>query len=69
MAERIRKSLSGIRVQDEHGRALPAPTASQGIATFPEDAKEAIALVDTADIALYKAKGRGRDKISVTGEA
>jgi diguanylate cyclase (GGDEF)-like protein len=68
VAERIRKSLNGISVRDEGKQPLPVPTASQGIAAFPEDATEPIALVDTADIALYKAKARGRDKISMAGE-
>ena len=68
VAERIRKSLSLISVQDEKGRTLPVPTASQGIATFPKDAVDPIALVDAADISLYHAKSRGRDQISVAGE-
>ncbi len=68
VAERIRKSMDGINVEVQGGKPLPVPTASQGISAFPEDAKEPIALVDTADVALYKAKARGRDKISVAGE-
>ena len=68
VAERIRRSLGGINVEGQGGKPLPVPTASQGIAAFPADAEEPIALVDTADIALYKAKARGRDKISAAGE-
>jgi diguanylate cyclase (GGDEF)-like protein len=68
VAERIRKSLSEINVKNEQGRQLPVPTASQGIATFPKDASDPIALVDVADISLYKAKSHGRDQISVVGE-
>lgn len=68
VAERIRKSLSVISVQDERGRPLPVPTASQGIATFPKDARDPIALVDAADRSLYQAKSRGRDQISVNGD-
>jgi diguanylate cyclase (GGDEF)-like protein len=68
VAERIRKSLSEIDVHDELGRQLPVPTVSQGVAAFPIDAREPIALVDAADISLYKAKTRGRDQISVTGD-
>jgi diguanylate cyclase (GGDEF)-like protein len=69
VAERIRKSLSEIVVQDERGRQLPVPTASQGIATFPADARDPIALIDAADAALYRAKLRGRNQIALTGEA
>jgi diguanylate cyclase (GGDEF)-like protein len=68
VAQRIRKSLSTISVQDEMGRALPVPTASQGIATFPKDAADPISLVDAADSSLYHAKSRGRDQISLAGD-
>jgi diguanylate cyclase (GGDEF)-like protein len=63
VAERVRKTLAEMRMQDDRGRAVPAPTVSQGIATFPEDADEAFALVDVADRRLYQAKARGRDQI------
>jgi diguanylate cyclase (GGDEF)-like protein/PAS domain S-box-containing protein len=36
-------------------------TASIGIAVFPEDGSDAEALLKNADIALYRAKGEGRD--------
>jgi diguanylate cyclase (GGDEF)-like protein len=68
VAERIRKSMEGIKVEGPGGRPLPVPTASQGVAAFPEDAKEPIALVDAADVALYQAKGRGRDQVSMAGD-
>ena len=68
VAERIRKSMEGIKIDGQGDRPFPVPTASQGIAAFPEDAKEPIALVDAADVALYQAKGRGRDQVSMAGE-
>jgi diguanylate cyclase (GGDEF)-like protein len=68
VAERIRKTLAEMKMQDDQGRAVPVPTVSQGIATLPLDANEAIALVDLADAKLYEAKSRGRDQIEMAGE-
>ncbi len=63
VAERIRRLLPEMRLKDDQGRSVPAPTVSQGIAMFPEDAVEAFTLVDVADRRLYKAKERGRDQV------
>lgn len=38
-------------------------TVSIGVASFPEDAKSSDALIDHADIALYQAKGAGRNRV------
>ena len=43
-------------------------TASYGIATLPEDAKNKTDLLKLADAALFSSKGRGKDMI-MTGEA
>jgi diguanylate cyclase (GGDEF)-like protein len=42
------------------GCPLPA-TACIGMAVFPDDAKDADGLVRAADLAMYRAKGRGRN--------
>ena len=68
VAERVRTTLKQMRLKNEQGKPVPVPTVSQGIATFPEDAQDPIALVDVADVCLYRAKARGRDQISVVGE-
>ena len=39
------------------------PTVSQGIACYPADSPTSAELVDHADMALYRAKARGRDCI------
>lgn len=65
VAERIRHTLASMELNDKSGNAIPKPTVSQGIATFPQDAKDAAELVDVADMALYVAKQRGRDQIMV----
>lgn len=41
---------------DYNGMCLPLPTASWGIASFPEDGKRATELVQKADAAMYREK-------------
>jgi diguanylate cyclase (GGDEF)-like protein len=53
-AERARAALRDVRV---HGRPLQC---SAGVATCPDDATEAAALLERADAALYAAKHAGR---------
>ncbi len=43
------------------GRALGHPTASFGIALFPDHASDADSLINASDAALYEAKRAGRD--------
>jgi diguanylate cyclase (GGDEF)-like protein len=45
------------------GRSLGHPTASFGIALFPDHAADADALINASDAALYEAKRAGRDCI------
>jgi diguanylate cyclase (GGDEF)-like protein len=65
VAERIRSTLAEMHLTDRDGNPINKPTMSQGIATFPQDVKDAIELVDLADQTLYIAKQRGRDQIMV----
>ncbi|MGD0335934.1 MAG: GGDEF domain-containing protein [Candidatus Omnitrophota bacterium] len=60
-AERIRQTIESkqISVYDE---ALKT-TISMGVATFPEDAREAVSLVEKADKSLYLAKEKGRNMV------
>lgn len=64
IADRIRITLARNPVRDLHGRAIPAPTVSQGIAMYPEDATNIEELIDKADAALFHAKDLGRNQIS-----
>jgi diguanylate cyclase (GGDEF)-like protein len=43
-------------------------TVSLGIATFPEDATEQSELIRQADLALYRAKTGGRNRVWRAGE-
>jgi diguanylate cyclase (GGDEF)-like protein len=63
VARRIRQHLASRQLKSTSGEPIPAPTVSQGIAVFPQDASEAEKLVDVADQRLYRAKARGRDQI------
>jgi len=62
VAQRILESLATLKFEGL-ADSPPSPTASQGIARFPEEAGEMMDLVDLADRRLYMAKGRGRNQI------
>ena len=61
-AERLRA------VVEAHGFPLVpqgAITVSLGVATFPEDATDALGLIRASDHALYQAKQKGRNRVAV----
>jgi diguanylate cyclase (GGDEF)-like protein/PAS domain S-box-containing protein len=67
-SEQRARGLQGLvaRTPVRHGRAvLEPPTLSVGVASFPEHASNAAALVKAADSALYTAKAAGRDRVEV----
>jgi diguanylate cyclase (GGDEF)-like protein/PAS domain S-box-containing protein len=57
-AEKIVRALESPHLIGSHELHL---TASVGIATFPEDAEDAAALIRNADTAMYQAKTSGRN--------
>ncbi|MFN8383058.1 MAG: sensor domain-containing diguanylate cyclase [Anaerolineales bacterium] len=63
VAERIRETLSSVKVTNSKHVEIPVPTVSMGIAVFPEEAVDIIKLIDLADHRLYIAKERGRDQV------
>jgi diguanylate cyclase (GGDEF)-like protein len=65
VAERIRATVARLELVNSKNAKIANPTVSQGIASFPEHATTAEDLVDLADQALYRAKGRGRDQVMV----
>ncbi len=65
VAQRIREAVYALDLTDGAGQAMSKPTISQGIASFPQHGLSAFELIDAADRALYRAKGRGRDLIVV----
>lgn len=63
-AEEIREAANGMRVQ--HGQqVLDAVTLSLGVATFPQNGRTRDALMKSADLALYRAKSEGRNRVCV----
>jgi diguanylate cyclase (GGDEF)-like protein len=66
VAERVRQR---IEERFRRGRPLPKVTISGGIAVYPDDAGTPADLIVRADEALYRAKGAGKNRITlVRGE-
>jgi diguanylate cyclase (GGDEF)-like protein/PAS domain S-box-containing protein len=63
-AEALRQVVHSANVT-HLGQTLPAPSASIGIAGFPEHGKLLADVIRAADGALYEAKRQGRDRVCV----
>jgi len=63
VAERIRRTMSALKVRNAEQLTIPIPTVSQGISVFPAETDDITKLIDLADKRLYVAKERGRDQI------
>ena len=64
--EALRASIEQMRVNFE-GRILPTTTVSMGVVRFPTDSADPAELIRLADVALYRAKQDGRNRIEWTG--
>ena len=62
LAERLRKHIAEFRFTVDDERSLEL-TISIGIATYPEHAQTSHELMRVADMAMYKAKDAGRNKV------
>lgn len=68
VAERIRESVSEIKLTDPEGNPLRQITASLGVSSLrPEDERIA-ELIERADRALYVAKTNGRNQVQVLAD-
>ncbi len=66
-AEELREAVRRITVY--HGdRVLDSVTLSLGVAIFPEHGDTHRALLQAADVALYRAKQSGRDRVCLAGK-
>jgi diguanylate cyclase (GGDEF)-like protein/PAS domain S-box-containing protein len=66
-AEKLREEVKELRLEFR-GQSLGAVSASAGVAIYPQHGSTADALINAADVALYHAKGEGRDRV-VAAEA
>lgn len=64
VAERVRRRIAAATF--EHGHRQPGGrlTVSGGVACFPADAEDVAGLLHAADLALYRAKAEGRNRVS-----
>lgn len=60
-AERIRRTIENYEFPDAFTQPLGGITVSIGVASFPDDSLDPLGLIDKADMALYLAKGSGRN--------
>jgi len=68
LAEEFRQRIGDVEVQ-YGGKPLPRITASAGVSSYPEDGKQTLEMLKTADDALYLAKDRGRNTVVSASEA
>jgi diguanylate cyclase (GGDEF)-like protein len=64
VAEKIRAAVRDHSFTSDTGPNVSI-TVSVGVASFPADGKEAQQLLHTADLAMYRAKQGGRDRVEV----
>ncbi|NLO75267.1 MAG: diguanylate cyclase [Clostridia bacterium] len=66
IAERLRKSIKHVNIQQEEGEPLQLYiTASFGICEFSDKIKDVYDLIKEADEALYQAKANGKDQVVI----
>lgn len=65
VAERIRQEIETEKFPNEENMPFGRLTASFGIATFPEDGHTFTTLIHSADLALYRAKADGRNRVAL----
>lgn len=63
VAERIRQGIEKERFPNEGSLPFGRLTASFGVASFPQDGHTFTTLIHSADMALYRAKAEGRNRI------
>jgi diguanylate cyclase (GGDEF)-like protein len=64
VAEKLRGGVEELRLQDKK-----AVTISIGVASFPDNGDDVESLVREADVALYKCKRSGRNRVALASAA
>ncbi|MDI6817268.1 MAG: sensor domain-containing diguanylate cyclase [Actinomycetota bacterium] len=67
LAERIRRGIEAFSFAGGEKQPNGKLTVSIGVATYPDDSSFRDGLVNSADIALYRAKHLGRNRVDVYG--
>lgn len=65
IAERLRKAICDIEYGTEQGEFMGQVTISTGISSFSASRQTPLAIMESADRALYQAKTRGRNCVAV----
>jgi diguanylate cyclase (GGDEF)-like protein len=65
ICEGIRKEVESLEVLRDMKGPIRRVTTSQGVACFPEHARDVASLRQAADAALYRAKELGRNRVAV----
>lgn len=69
IAERVRENVSRMEIQSDDGSLMGQVTFSIGVSSFSPSRQSPLAIIETADRALYKAKTLGRNCVVVYEEA
>lgn len=64
-AEELRRKISELVICDQNNNVASSVSVSMGVSTFPTLAKNEIELLNSADKALYAAKERGKNCVSL----
>jgi diguanylate cyclase (GGDEF)-like protein len=67
IGERIRQAVADMAVRPATSHGPIQVTVSIGVADFPGDAKDAAELMHQADIAVYRAKAQGQNRVVTAG--
>jgi diguanylate cyclase (GGDEF)-like protein len=69
LAERVRRAVEATTLLDDHGNEIGPITISIGVAQMPNHGRDVAALIELADIAMYKAKSTGRNRVVIWDDA
>jgi len=69
IAETIRAAIETCSTPEGNGIDISLVTASVGVATFPDHARDAQSLFRAADAAMYTIKRRGKNGVAVAGSS
>ena len=67
VAERIRQAIEDARI--DVGGYVTRTTVSVGVASYPSDGSDPATMIEKADLALYKAKRAGRNRVVAHSDA